>query len=417
MSIAIDGALSGARSPASAAGFPWRRIAKVTGALAMLGLGAYAVTSDQLAIATDNAVVSAYSVSVRTPIDGVVGGTALRIGEKIARGTILAEVHNSRMDDQRLVDLRGHLTKARASLDATEAELRSLGALHDDMARRTRAYLAASSARLAGSIAEAENALAGATEQREQAQRTLTRRSSLAQTGVSSAADLDKARSDFKVAAHEVGALQGRLDALSAQAKAAEQGVIAETGSNDVTYSAQRADEIDIRVGELTRERALQQAEIEETLARLSNEEERVSKLQAAALVAPASGIIWKLKASDGERLGTGDSVAQIVDCASAFIIAIVPQNRVPDIAVGSEVEYRLSGDSARHQGRVLSITGDATGGDQNLAAVPFEQKGTTATVRIALEGARDECLVGRTARVILPSARTGLARLFGRLF
>ncbi len=383
----------------------------------MLGLGAYAVMSDQIAIATDNAVVSAYSVSVRTPIDGVVGGTDLRIGAKITRGTLLAEVRNSRIDDQRLVDLRGHLAKARASLEATKTELLSLGTLRDDMARRAQAYLAASSARLAGSIAEARNALAAAGEQREQAQRVLGRRSSLTQTGFSSAADLDKARSDYNVAARGADALQGRLDALLAQAKAAEQGVTAESGSNDVTYSAQRADEIDIRIGELTRESALQQAEIEETLARLSNEEQRVSKLEAAALVAPASGIIWKLKASEGERLGTGDSVAQIVDCTSAFIIAIVPQNRVPDIEVGSNAEYRLSGDSATRHGRVLSVTGDATGSDQNLAALPFEQKGTTATVRIALDGPSGECLVGRNARVILPSSRVGLARLLGRFF
>ena len=133
-------------------------------------------------------------------------------------------------------------------------------------------------------------------------------------------------------------------------------------------------------------------------------------------MVAPNSGIIWKLNASSGERIGAGDTVAQIVDCDAAFIIAEVPQNRVPNIEVGSEAEFRLSGDSVKRHGRVLSVTGDATGGDHNLAAIPFDQKGLTATVRIEMGSSTGECFVGRTARVVLPSSGSGLfSRLLNR--
>jgi multidrug resistance efflux pump len=402
----------------SAIQLTWSRFAKIVGAFALVCIGTYAVMSDQVAIATDNAVVSAYAVTLRTPIDGVVSGEILRIGQTVQRGVVVARVENARVDDQHLVDLREHLTRARAALDATTAEIESLEGLRDELKGRASAYVFAVSARLAGAREEAENTLAAAIAKRELTERSLARRSTLAKGGFASIADLDKANSDVEIAYREVDAQQGRVNSIRAQIEAAARGIISEAGLSDVAYSSQRADEISVRIGGLKRERALGQADIVETLARLASEEARTSKLGVASLTTPASGMVWKLNASDGERIGTGDSVAQIVDCKAAFIIASVPQNRVPDIEVGSDAEYRLSGDGEKRRGRVVSVTGDATGSDRNLAAMPFEQKGAaTATVRIALDLSKNECLVGRTARVLIPSSGHSVARILNRFF
>jgi multidrug resistance efflux pump len=398
--------------------YSWLRLAKLGGAFVVLGLGAYAVWSDQTSITTDNAVVSAYTVAVRAPMDGVLTIDTKRVGSRVNRGDLIGIVANVLYEDQHLVDLREHLKRARGNLEAAIVEQERLADLRSDLHSRSSAYIEASLARLAGSEVEAERLLSAAAARRDQADRTLTRKNSLSKTGFSSAADLDTAQSEFDVASRQVSAQQGRLASLHAQQQALKQGVVSEPGSSDVTYSGQRADEITIRLSELDRERALAQADIAETAARLQSEEERVSRLQSAPLPAPTSGIIWKLEASDGERLGTGDTVAQIVDCDRTFIIASLAQRYFPDIVVGSLADYRLSGDSAKHQGRVVSVTGDATGGDHNLAAIPLEQKSPTVTVRIAIDSWGGECLVGRTARVLLPPAERGLfANTLGRFF
>jgi hypothetical protein len=114
--------------------------------------------------------------------------------------------------------------------------------------------------------------------------------------------------------------------------------------------------------------------------------------------------MIWKINAAPGERINAGEPIAEIVDCNSAFIIANVPQVRVPNISADSKVEFMISGETAKRYGRVASVTSDPTDGDHNLAAIPFEEKGATATVRIRIEGDK-ECLVGRRARVVLPSS------------
>jgi multidrug resistance efflux pump len=376
---------------------------KLGGTFIVLGLGAYAVWSDQAAIATDNAVVSSYEVAVRSPIVGMVTLVPRRVGDHINKGDLIGEVTNIRIDDQRPVDLREHLKRVSADLQATSAEQQSLLALRDLLEHRSKAYIVASSARLAGSVTEAERLLSVAVSTVEQAQRVLTRKTSLGKTGFTSLAELETAQSEFEIASRRVSAQQGRLDSLHAQALALDQGVVSEPGSNDVTYSQQRADEITIRLSELGRARSLAEADIEETTARLQSEELHVARMRNAPLVAPESGIIWKIDASDGEQLSTGDTVAHIVDCGQTFIIASMPQDRFPDIAVGSKAEYRLSGDSVKGYGRVVSVTGDATGGDHNLASIPLDQKTATVTVRILLDPAIGECLVGRTARVLLP--------------
>ncbi len=88
----------------------------------------------------------------------------------------------------------------------------------------------------------------------------------------------------------------------------------------------------------------------------------------------------------------------------------------MPDIEVGGVAEFRLSGDDVKRRGRILSVTGDATGGDHNLAAIPFADRGLTATVRIAMDPVEGECFVGRTARVLIQSNGPGwLSRLLAQ--
>ena len=124
-------------------------------------------------------------------------------------------------------------------------------------------------------------------------------------------------------------------------------------------------------------------------------------------MAAPSAGMLWKVGSSNGERLGAGDMTAQLVDCGAAFLVASIPQSSYADVVPGGEARFRLSGETAERTGTIASVTGDASLiGDRNLAAVPADQHKSTAMVRIAVPPSRNvaaECLVGRTAHVLLP--------------
>jgi multidrug resistance efflux pump len=177
-----------------------------------------------------------------------------------------------------------------------------------------------------------------------------------------------------------------------------------------------------MRLAEVEREIAYLGASEAETSARLDAERHRFDLLHGADLIAPSAGMLWKLGASEGERLAASDTVAEMVDCRSAFVVAAIPQDRFSDIEIGGLARVRLSGETLDRVGRVVSLTGEASlANDRNLAAAPPVQRVATATARIEVassaNAARD-CLVGRTARVLLPtSADSGLMAGIARRF
>ena len=219
---------------------------------------------------------------------------------------------------------------------------------------------------------------------------------------------MDKAHYAFDALDYQAQSLAGQLGAVQAQLDAAIRGVMIDAGGNDVAYSAQRADEVRLRLAELDRALDTAIADAEESASRLADETRRIDLLRSAKMAAPSAGMLWKVGSSNGERLGAGDMTAQLVDCGAAFLVASIPQNSYADVVLGGEARFRLSGETAERTGTIVSVTGDASLiGDRNLAAVPADQHKATAMVRIAVPPSRNiaaECLVGRTAHVLLPT-------------
>lgn len=395
--------------------FNWSRGLKLMSAIGLIGIGGYAVFSNTASIATSNAVVTAYGTTLRTPIEGGLSGAGLRVGQPVSQGQMLASVSNKLVDARALSDMEVQLQKARANSAAISSQIEQLDTMRRDLLARSAQYVTATLARLDGSELETRNLLAAAVLKRDLAETTLKRRRSLSVTGYTSAADLDKSQSEFDIAARETDARTGTLKTIEAKIAAARLGIVADENSSDSAYSKQRADEISIRLSELRREQATTRAEVDQAQLNVAREKARVAELATSVLVSPQSGIIWKLNASDGERISAGESVAQVVDCNAAFLMASVPQDRVPEIEIGNEVEYRLSGDGQKHLGRVVSVAGDESESERNLVAAPFVTRGAPAAiVRIAVESDGSQCLVGRTARVVITSSGSVLSRFFG---
>jgi multidrug resistance efflux pump len=393
---------------------------KRAAAVSVLGAAVYAVLSGQGFVSTDNAVVSTYTVSLRAPITGYVSGLQTAIGQPVELGTVIARIDEPRVDDQRLIDLQRLAPRL-------QADLRALRAERDALARQRQALVTVSATRnvseaamLDLQAAEAESRAAALATAADEASRSVARARILARTGSISTEAVEKAAALSAETQRDAEAARLRTACLRLQATAAHAGMLLGNGSNDVPYSRQRADELAIRLADIDRETASVSASAAEAAGRLADETRRVQLLRSAALIAPSSGMLWKLGAADGERLAVGDTAVEIVDCRSAFLIAAIPQERYPDVAIGGTARIRLSGESTDRLGTVVSVTGEATlANDRNLAAAPLLARSPTATARIALAGGADaagSCLVGRTARVLLPTAAgTGLVARLAR--
>jgi multidrug resistance efflux pump len=183
--------------------------------------------------------------------------------------------------------------------------------------------------RFASHVNEAEKTRAALTAKEAQAQNDVDRRLPLEASEIVSKAEMHRLRSVLVAARQDVAAQNARLAALRTEAEAATKGVLTgTTGGTDKTHSAQHADQIAMEIFGLDKTIATLTAETHETQSPVAAGQKRIELLRSASIVAPSAGMIWKLGAADGERLGIGDMVAEIVDCNAPFLLAAIPQNR-----------------------------------------------------------------------------------------
>lgn len=391
------------------------RFFKISGGSLVLFAGVYAVTSQQQYISSNNAVVSAQVISLNVPIEGYVSGMQVHLSDRIQKGQILGRVTNSRVDDSSALGFaeRGAESEAnvKGALLAREELIRERQHLQD----RTLEHDAIAGKRIRGLVDQAQRLYDAKIAYREESSRKLARTRQLFDSGIVSRNDFEVVESQYEVAAKEAEAQKSALAALKAEEEAAGKGFSAQMSETDVPYSRQRIDEINIRIADLDRVIAVHSAQASSSEALSQAEREHFNLLRSSDLVAPVSGMLWKIGTSEGERVGAGDMVAQFVDCNSSFLVVAIPQSRVPDVKVGGTAQFRLAGESKDRTGIVTSVDGDTNVNAQGkLAILPASAPGKSgnALVRVALQASNSpsgECIVGRSARVILPSNGRGV--------
>ena len=392
------------------------RVVKLSLAAVIVSVGLYGILSERQYVSTSDAVISTYVLEIRTPIEGTLQNMTAAEGDVLQRGQLLARISNPLIDRQHLDDLRITEQVAQSTAESLKQEQRSLERMRATLVSRAALHSANMSSRLEQDSSQAVSLLREKEAALAEAELELRRGQQLFDVGVISRAAVDKLRADKEALAGEVSAQRAAYASIEAQRKAAKQGILSEPGTNnDVAYSLQRADEVSIKL--LDGKRALNSAVAQARQAHSEAEAEarRTSVLGGSELRAPNAGLIWKLNAVDGEHVRADAPVLSIVDCSKQFVMAEIPQDRVSKVDLSSPVQIRATGEAEERTGTVVSISGDSKLElDSKLAATPVRKPGgDLASVVIRLDppaghaGGTVPCLVGRTARVRIPTQPT----------
>lgn len=387
----------------------------ITGSFLFAGI--YGVVSEHKYVSTTDAVVSSYVLSVRTPIDGTVTGMPLAAGIYVRQGDLLGQMDNPRVDRQHLDNLLTVEDIAKSTADALALEQQKLSYQQKELVARSDAHISAVSGRLQIAISEAEHVLEARRLALQEANIELDRGKKLHDAGILATADYDRLLSAQEIADREYAAQQANLDAIRSQAEAAQHGLLTEPGTNnDVSYSRQRADELAIKLAENSRVLLSSRAQAMESQAAVQTEAARAELLRHTDLRSPIDGLVWRLNAVNSEHASAGDTILSLVDCHRQFIVAEIPQDRVPDVALHQTARFRLAGESEERTGTVVSVSGDTQGMAAKLSAFPkTDPSQGLAAVIVSVSGGSgsqdtDSCLVGRSARVLIPTAPSNVA-------
>ena len=188
---------------------------------------------------------------------------------------------------------------------------------------------------------------------------------------------------------------------MEVELSALRKGVYIGDNYNDRPQSLQRADEIGLKLSEVTADISHREARLATLRAELAGEKDRYAERAAATLVAPVRGSIWEIMTAPGETVVRGQDLVRVLDCSGVVVTATVGETAYNQLRIGDAARFRFRGASKDHQGRIVGLTGVATA-PANLAIQPSALAKEPYRVTVALpELARAErCNVGRTGRV-----------------
>ena len=388
-----------------------RRLVKIALGLALVATLGWEPLRGMLTTTSAEALVNARVETIRSPIEGIVasvpdgaqdwGASApaphLRIVDPLA--------DHARLDDLRrqreALDSEAQ-TLARQS-ELAKAELKTLDAQIESF-RQGRLKLL--DARVAALTADLESAAARVS----QAAAVKSRADALRKTGVSTAAEGDRALYEWLAAsAAETGA-ERRLDETKVERDAIAHGVFVGDSYNDSPSSEQRAADLRLRVGELDARAAAAQSQAKLVADQIADEQARFRERSEVVLDLPASGRVWEMLTGPGERVSKGQDLMRVLDCSRPLVSANVDESVYNRLEVGGRATFRPSRGGKVYDGVIVNLTGEAAASG-NFAIPPAAMRKTSFYVTVAVDGMREGgCSVGRTGTVTFATGDKSLS-------
>jgi HlyD family secretion protein len=336
-------------------------------ALVLVGALAYFLlttdrSSDMVLIGT----VDSNQVIVSSKIPGRIEKLLVDEGTVVKQGDAIAVLDSAELEAQQraaeatLASLRSRVAESRATEQMTR------GATTSEVAT---AEARAQSARSQWGEAQADL---------ERVRQDSARIISLAEQGIASQQDRDRAAAALK-------AQQARVQALQDQVRAAE---------------------ADIRAAQArTHQAAAAQSTVEATRAQMASAEAQRAEAQArlgyTQIVAPVAGTVSVRAAREGEVVNPGTPIVTIVDLNDTWVRAAVPETYADAVRLGDRLKVRLP--SGRElEGKVIfkAVEGDfATQRDVSRRKRDIK----TFVLKVAVDNSDQALAPGLTANVLVP--------------
>ena len=348
-------------------------------------------------------MVNSRIVTVRSPIDGVVAAAPQEFKAWSAdKGAPVLRIRDDKADRGRLDDLRRQLGALEDERPKLTRQLELAQANLDELTKQTQQFTEGRVRQLNARVAALGHDVAAAAARAEEADAALARANALVKSGTLSGAEVGRLRRDKIVADENDAGARQRLEEASVELAAANQGTFLGDSYNDRPSSAQRADEMRLRVGDLAADLQANDAALNRARAAVADEEARYQIRSDVEIALPVSGRVWEVLTAPGEHVSRGQDLIRLLDCASAVITANVSESVYNRLQVGSPATFRPSSGGESYAGSVVNLTGSA-GAPANFAIIPstLVKEAYHVTVAVPEIAQSGECSVGRTGRVV----------------
>ena len=342
--------------------------------LALLSLAAWQADRTFIKTLSTDATVAGEFFVVTSPIDGYLDLAKSEVGDVLEPQQVVGRVTNPFVDRSRLAQVRSRLTSVDGELAATReliGRLDALGTRHQERG-------ALSQARRVQRLSIDEQRLSaradGDRARFDEAQLRLQRGEALLQEGLVPTQAIEELRRDQTVLQKTYEAAQSELLALRSAAKALKEGVILDNySSSDRSYSAQRVDELEVRLTQAESDRKRQETEHDALSKQLDVEEAQFRSLSDASLSVTVRGRVLERFSAPSEFVRRAQNILRVVNCRKLFVRATVDRRRFSRLRIGTKATIKLLSSGQSFPGEVSLLLGAPEGrtGDSVTAGLP----------------------------------------------
>lgn len=380
------------------------RIVKLLVAGAIVVVGAFIIIAEQLSGASTDAVINARLTTVTAPVAGQLALADRPLGALVSRGEQLGSVSDPLVDTVRLDDLNLERSLLQAERARMSEQISAINQSVDALTRRSDRYRSERIRQLEAEVAAAGARAEAAQARLEEARGSLRRAEELSGRGFQTAAALEGARADARVAERTLEQAQNELSVTNIQLDAARNGTFLGDSFNDAPYSEQRVEELFLRRQELEAQLSEVTEQVAALTERIAAEQRRVNRLAGADITANVNGRLWQVPAGDGERVQRGEPVMRLVNCDSVIVTLSVTESVYNDLRIGDPATFRLRGSDAAFEGTISRLAGSGAATIyENLAVKPGQKQLERYDVTLLLPALRSDsefgCAIGRTGR------------------
>lgn len=334
--------------------------------LAALAYGAYQYATRPPSSLTLTGLVTTHDVSIAPQIGGRLVSLAVKEGDPVTRGQVVAEIEPSELQADRAFYA--------ASADGAASQIAEAEAALRFQQQQVRDQIAQAEA----AVATAEAQVATARADAERAKVTLDRTRELARAQLATGQALDEARTGFDAA-------QSRVDALARQVDAARAGL---------ALARTSAEQVGVRRSQL-------EASRHQLAAAGAQNEKAAVRLGFTRVVSPLDGIVDVQPVRPGEVVNAGQSLLTVIDPNDLWVRADIEESYIDRAKIGDTLTVRLPSGRER-PGTVFYRRADASFATQRDVSRTKRDIRTFET-RLRVDNADRALAVGMTAYVLLP--------------
>lgn len=339
------------------------------GVLLVIALVYYFVSTDRSTDLVLIGTVDANQVVVSPKIAGRIIDLPLEEGMDVKAGDLVATIDSD------------ELKAAKDAAAAQAASLRSQLGASQYTAQSTTGDTTSVVANAKANVSAANSSLQEAIAQRDLQQADTKRIVALAQQGVASQQDSDRAKNALRAAEARVQAAQDQAVAAQAALSAAQAR----------THQAAAAEQ---NVSSARGQLAAAQAQVSEAETRLAY----------TRVVSPVTGKVSVLVARPGEVVNPGQAIVTIVDLTQTWVYAPIPETNADAVQLGDTLRVRMPS-GATVEGKVIAKSAEADFATQRDVS-RMKRDIRTVQIKLLIPNAGEKYVPGMTAEVLVPKSK-----------